>query len=234
MGSRPLLTGLAAALALVLAVAGIAAAARMTSTKLGPSLCETVGGGKFVDIPGFPGEMLDRRLLADVRWLRQHYRIFITDGYSLSDVHSELGEHPLGLALDIVPDKAAGGRWSDVTRLARWAEPRQNRPRAPFRWVGYNGDAGHGRGHHLHLSWSHSRARPGRPAKLINTIRCPDPIGSPDRPGRSADRPARRLGRRRRRRWLRRKRARLGRHRRQAGPRAARPRGRRRRRPRVT
>ena len=28
------------------------------------------------------------------------------------------GEHPIGLALDIVPDKAAGGSWSDITRLA--------------------------------------------------------------------------------------------------------------------
>ena len=34
----------------------------------------------------------------------------------------------------------------------------QNRPRPPFRWVGYNGDAGHGCGNHLHLSWEHARA----------------------------------------------------------------------------
>ena len=26
----------------------------------------------------------------------------------------------------------------------------------PFRWVGYEGDAGHGCGNHLHLSWNHS------------------------------------------------------------------------------
>jgi hypothetical protein len=181
LDSRRLLALLGIATAIALAVAGVAAA-RMTSTKISPTLCETTGGGKFVAIPGFPGEMIDRRLLADIRWLRKRYPIFITDGYSMSDVHAEEGEHPIGLALDIVPDKAAGGRWSDITRLARWAEPKQDQPRAPFRWVGYDGDEGHGRGDHLHLSWSHSETRPGFTAKLIDTIRCPDPIGTPTEP----------------------------------------------------
>ena len=172
---------LAATLAVALAVAGIAAAARMTSTKLSPTLCETAGGGKFVSIPGFPGEMIDRRLLADIQWLRKRYSIFITDGYSMSAVHSQQGEHPLGLAVNR-SRQGAGGRWSDITRLARWAEPSQGKPRAPFRWVGYDGDAGHGRRDHLHLSWSHSVTRPGRPAKLIQTVRCPDSVGAPVTP----------------------------------------------------
>jgi hypothetical protein len=179
--SRRLLKLLGVATAIALALVGIAAAG-MTSTKISPTLCETTGGGKFVAIPGFPGEMIDRRLLADIRWLRKRYPIFITDGYSMSDVHAEQGEHPIGLALDIVPDKAGGGRWSDVTRLARWAEPKQDQPRAPFRWVGYDGDEGHGRGDHLHLSWSHSETRPGFTAKLIDTIRCPDPVGGQTTP----------------------------------------------------
>ena len=34
----------------------------------------------------------------------------------------------------------------------------QNRPKAPFRWVGYDGDSGHGCGNHLHLSWDHAPA----------------------------------------------------------------------------
>ncbi len=70
------------------------------------------------------------------------------------------GEHPLGLALDIVPDESIGGDWGDINRLARWAEPRQNRPRAPFRWVGYWGDKRHGPRDHLHLSWDHSPTKP--------------------------------------------------------------------------
>ena len=161
--------------------AGLLAAvaiAKMTSTKLEPRLCETRGGGRFVDIPGFPGEQIDRRLLRDIRFLVRRYHIFATDGFSTSDVHARNGEHPIGLALDIVPDdskrKRKGKRWRKINRLAKWAEPRQNRPRPPFRWVGYNGDPGHGRGHHLHLSWSHSDTRPEDPARTVYTIKCPD------------------------------------------------------------
>jgi hypothetical protein len=167
---------LLAALAAVVAIAltGLAVA-RMKSTKIGPGLCQTTGGGKIVDIPGFPGEMIDRRLLTDIRRLVRRYKIFVTDGYSLSDVHAANGEHPLGLALDIVPNVAKGGSWSRIDRLAAWAEPEPNEPRPPFRWVGYDGDANHGRGHHLHLSWSHSVSMPGRTARTVYTRRCPSP-----------------------------------------------------------
>ena len=166
-----------AAIAALLALAGIALAAqsskRMVSTKLGPRLCSTVGGGKFVAIAEFPGERIDRRLLTDLAWLEAKYKIFITDGYSMDSVHSANGEHPLGLAADIVPNRAAGGTWNDIDRLAAWAEPEQNEPRAPFRWVGYDGDANHGRGHHLHLSWDHSTTKPGIPASTVSSVFCP-------------------------------------------------------------
>ena len=165
-----------ATIALVLAALAVGgpaapAGAKMKSTKLGSGVCLTVGGGRFVDIPHFPGEMIDRRLLRDVRWLRRHYSIFVTDGYSTSGVHSANGEHPIGLALDIVPGK--GGTWDDIDALAAFAEPVQNQPVAPFRWVGYDGDANHGRGNHLHLSWSHSPAPFGTPAESVYTMRCP-------------------------------------------------------------
>jgi hypothetical protein len=156
-----------------LAATAIPAPARMHSTKVDPGLCLTEGGGRFVDIPGFPGERIDRRLLRDIKVLRRRYKIFITDGYSNDPVHSANGEHPIGLAIDIVPDKAAGGSWADIDDLAKWAEPKQNHPIAPFRWVGYDGDAGHGRGNHLHLSWSHSDTKAGHPAKSVYTMRCP-------------------------------------------------------------
>ena len=109
----------------------------------------------------------------------RRYKIFITDGYATSG-HAPNGEHPIGLALDIVPNKAAGGSWRKVTRLARWAEPSQNNPRAPFRWVGYKGDSGHGRGDHLHLSWMHSKTPPKTPAEIVYTRFCPD--GSSNEP----------------------------------------------------
>jgi hypothetical protein len=118
------------------------------------------GGGRIVDIPGFPGERIDERLLGDVAFLVREFRIAITAGYAPTG-HDPQGEHPLALALDIVPGPR--GTWDDVDRLARWAEPRQGAPRPPWRWVGYDGDADHGRGHHLHLSWDHSPTPPGRP-----------------------------------------------------------------------
>lgn len=163
------------AAALLVAALGTAAEAKMRTTKLESGLCLTQGGGKFVGIPGFPGERIDRRLKRDIRFLVRRYKVFITDGFSTDPVHSAKGEHPIGLALDIVPNKAAGGSWKLVSELARWAEPRQNEPQAPFRWVGYNGDANHGRGHHLHLSWSHSPTKFGKPARSVYSLRCPRP-----------------------------------------------------------
>ncbi len=166
------------AIVLLMLTAGVAVA-KISSERIDPKLCVTTGGGKFVKIPGFPGERIDRRLRSDVAYLVRKYKIFITDAYSNDPVHSANGEHPIGLAMDIVPNKAAGGSWKQISRLARWAEPKQNQVRAPFRWVGYNGDAGHGRGHHLHLSYAHSDTRPGKPARTIYSIKCPGSSSKP-------------------------------------------------------
>ena len=187
----------------------------MRSDKINKNLCETTGGGKFVPIPGFPGEKADRRLLTDIKYLRRKYDIFITDGLSKDAVHAANGEHPIGLALDIVPNAAKGGTWKEISRLAKRAEPQQNDPIAPFRWVGYNGDAGHGRGNHLHLSWNHSDTRPGHPAKTVYTLRCP---GSGSTAAAAAEAPAAartaaRTGGQRRRRWRHPRRRRQGRRR---------------------
>jgi hypothetical protein len=131
-------------------------------------------GGRFVRIPGQTWARVDRRILPNVLYLIRRYKVRVGDGYALSG-HSPSGEHPLGLAVDLYP--GPGGTWRDVGRLARWAEPRQNRPRFPFRWVGWNGDRRHGdpwhcrpsRGcpPHLHLSWDHSPGRFGRPVRTV-------------------------------------------------------------------
>src|SRR5688572_16814238 len=121
-----------------LAWLAVAAPAKMKTTELDGKLCLVQGGGKFVDVPNFPGERIDRRLLRDINYLQRRFDIYITDGYSTADYHARDGEHPIGLALDIVPQP--GDDWKKITKLAKWAEPRQNQPRAPFRWVGYNGD----------------------------------------------------------------------------------------------
>jgi hypothetical protein len=122
-------------------------------------------------IPHEEGDMVDKRLLPDLRWIAQRYPIYITDGYSgplpngewtgCHGCHVKGSDHYNGLAVDIVPlvpSSACDTKWTGITRLARWAEPLQNRPVLPFRWVGYDGDVGHGCGHHLHLSWNHAPA----------------------------------------------------------------------------
>ncbi len=139
-------------------LAGCGAAPAAAS--LGGAVHRITGGGEIVPIPGSPGESIDSRILPDVLALRERFRLTITDGYATSG-HAEDGEHPLGLGLDVVPGPR--GSWDDVDRLAAWAEPTQNKPRRPFRWVGYDGDDDHGRGHHLHLSWEHGPAPGHRP-----------------------------------------------------------------------
>ena len=187
--SRPMVDGVkgklssgVAALVIVLSLAAPGGAtAAMESVQLSKHVCKTTGGGKFVDIPGFPGEKIDRRLLRDVRWMKRQYDVFITDGYATSG-HSPYGEHPLGLATDIVPGR--GGSWGKIDRLAHKAEPSQNQPRLPWRWVGYDGDSGHGRGHHLHLSWAHSKNTTfGKPARWVLTRKCPRQPDQPDGSG---------------------------------------------------
>ena len=158
---------------LALAALAVPATGAGKQTKISKNHCEVIGGGRFVEIPEFPGERIDRRLLADIEYLRKRFKIYIWDGYSTDKAHTIRGEHPLGLALDIVPDRSIGGTWGHINRLARWAEPRQNRPRVPFRWVGYRGDKRHGPRDHLHLSWNHSPTKPKRVARTIETIRCP-------------------------------------------------------------
>lgn len=131
--------------------------------------------GKIVPIPASipheTGDMVDRRIVPDLRWIAARYPIYVTDGYSgplpsgahvgCHLCHVRHSDHYNGLAVDLVPlngSSRCDASWAPIARLAHWAEPVQNRPRAPFRWVGYDGDAGHGCGNHLHLSWEHAIA----------------------------------------------------------------------------
>lgn len=135
-------------------------------------------------IPHEEGDMVDRRIVANLRWIAQRYPIYVTDGYSgrlpgsgehvgCHGCHVTNSDHHNGLAVDIVPlnwSSRCDGNWRGITRLARWAEPVQNRPAAPFRWVGYEGDAGHGCGHHLHLSWEHAETRSFQLAEWVQVF----------------------------------------------------------------
>jgi hypothetical protein len=163
------LFALAAVMALCL-LAVSSASAGPASTRL------SYAPGEIVPIPASipheEGDMVDKRILGDLRWIAARYPIYVTDGYSgplpngehvgCNQCHVKGSDHYNGLAVDLVPLNGTPGKcdgtWAPVTRLAEWAEPEQNEPVPPFRWVGYNGDAGHGCGNHLHLSWQHSPA----------------------------------------------------------------------------
>lgn len=129
--------------------------------------------GKIVPVPGQPGTTVDNRILPNVLALAEKYKLHLGDcavpGPSPGP-HTINGEHPLGLGCDIYPDFNKGGSWDLVDELAAWAEPSQNNPREPFRWVGYNGDYHHGRGNHLHLSWEHAPAAPFTVATWVKVI----------------------------------------------------------------
>ena len=152
--------------------------AQMRSKQLSKNLCKTTGGGKFVRIPHSGGAKIDNRLLPDVRWMQRKFNIGIGDGYAPTG-HTPNGEHPIGLALDIYSGNGRSSGWDKIDRLARLTEPRQNQPRLPWRWVGYNGDSGHGRGNHLHLSWGHNDdTTPRKPARWVLTRTCPNGGGA--------------------------------------------------------
>jgi hypothetical protein len=178
---------LLAALA-ALALAGSSSAAALAAP---PATRTVYAAGRIVPIPASipheAGDMVDRRIVPDLRWIAAHYPIFVTDGYSgplpggghagCDRCHTRHSDHYNGLAVDIVPLEGGtkcDASWRPITRLAHWAEPRQNHPIAPFRWVGYDGDAGHGCGNHLHLSWNHAPAAEYTLAEWVEVI----PVGS--------------------------------------------------------
>jgi hypothetical protein len=162
---------------MVLAAAMLAGATAIASAAVAPAYHTNYQRGKIIrlgaSVPHSPGVMVDRRIVNNLRHLARRYSIYVVEGYAgpLAGVgevgcrrcHVEHSDHYHGLAADIVPigwdGRGCDRSWRPVTNLARWAEPGQNRPRLPFRWVGYNRDSNHGCGDHLHLSWDHAGAK---------------------------------------------------------------------------
>ena len=134
-------------------------------------------------IPHEEGDMVDRRILPDLRWIAEHFPIYVTDGYSgpLPERRARRLQplpHPQLRPLQRPrrrPRPEGGGTKCDAAWTADHparplgrAGPEQ--PRPPFRWVGYDGDAGHGCGHHLHLSWNHAPAPEYRLAEWVEVL----------------------------------------------------------------
>jgi hypothetical protein len=127
----------------------------------------TGDGLRLADVPGFPGERCDARIVADVLALTTEFGLHLSDCYGGAP-HDRNGEHPLGLAVDMSPKD---GDWSRTMRLARtfgWSPSCAVAGcpgRGPFRVVLYNGYPDHGDPQHssiphIHLSWQHGPAAP--------------------------------------------------------------------------
>ena len=124
-------------------------------------------GDWLAPVPGFPGERCDRRIVADVVLLTRGYGLNLTDCFG-GPPHDSHGEHPLGLAADLVPVDGDWNRALALARAAGWSPACAASGcggRGPFRVVLYNGFPGHGDpAHtdtpHLHVSWQHSPAPP--------------------------------------------------------------------------
>lgn len=124
---------------------------------------------------------MDARIVANALYLSKHFKIHISDGYDgpipgkpgdwsgCGGCHADLSEHTIGAALDINAGASDPG-WKLIDKLARLTEPTQNAPKPPFRWVGYDGDAGHGKFHHIHLSWNNSGVVPHRLATWVEVF----------------------------------------------------------------
>jgi hypothetical protein len=153
--------------------------------------------GRFVRIPDtvphVEGAYIDKRIKRNLVWIARHFRIYVTEGFAgrlpngekvgCPQCHVRHSEHKIGLAVDIVPlhndwTGECNRRWKSTTKLAHWAEPDQDQPLPPFRWVGYDGDEGHGCGDHLHLSWNHhekyKRYKPSRWVEIFRVRRRSD------------------------------------------------------------
>lgn len=174
----------------VLAQAQAYREAATDATPLGPPPAEAptqlapAQGTWLSDVPGMPGERCDRRIVPDVLMLVRAFGVRVTDCYGGAP-HAIDGEHPLGLAVDLVP---ADGDWVRTFRLARvygWKPSCANsgcEGRGPFRVVLYNGFPGHGdpahsSSPHLHLSWSHAPAAPFTRARWVRVL-TPVPLSS--------------------------------------------------------
>jgi hypothetical protein len=135
------------------------------------------GSGWLAEVPGFPGERCDARIVPDVVALVAKYGLTVIACFGGAP-HKIAGEHPLGLALDAAPRDGDWRRTEQLARDAGWGPSCAANGcagRGPFRVVLYNGYPGHGdpqhsRTPHLHLSWQHGAAPPFTPAPWVRTL----------------------------------------------------------------
>jgi hypothetical protein len=158
----------------------------------------SAGGPWLAEVPG-TGIRCDARIVDNVAYLLERFHMALTACYAPTG-HRSSGEHPLGLAIDVVPDpdpdpRTAGeppGTWDDVMAAARfvgWNESCaiNGCPNELARWIGYNGVPDHGDPEHcsgdcpahLHISWKHEPARYNTRAAWVEVWRLPDEETAP-------------------------------------------------------
>jgi hypothetical protein len=157
--------------------------ARAASEDPGSARRVPFGGTWLAPVPG-TGMSCDARIVGDVRFVLQRFGLRLTACFAASG-HAAGGEHPLGLATDLVP---VDGDWDRTLAAARsfgWspgcaANGCAGSARAPMRVVLYNGYPGHGDpahcsppscAAHLHLSWLHAATAPLTPAAWVDVLR---------------------------------------------------------------
>jgi hypothetical protein len=126
----------------------------------------------------------DARIVDDVLYLMRRFGLTVTACFAATG-HEIHGEHPLGLAIDVVPADGNWERTQAAARLFGWsptcaASGCAGDIRPPMRVVLYNGYPGHGDPEHcrapacqahLHLSWAHATTEPLSPAPWIEQRR---------------------------------------------------------------
>jgi hypothetical protein len=143
----------------------------------GEPALSTARGAWLSAVPGFRGERCDARIVPDVVALTREFGLRLTACFGGAP-HVLDGEHPLGLAADLVP---IDGDWGSALRLAEafgWSPSCAASGcsgRGPFRVILYNGYPGHGDpAHsatpHLHLSWQHAPAAPFTRAAWVRVL----------------------------------------------------------------
>jgi hypothetical protein len=148
-----------------------------------PSTGVQVGGdgGWLAKVPGAPTERCDARIVPDVVAILQTFGLSLTACYGGAP-HATDGEHPLGLATDLVPTDGDWNRTLTAARAFGWSPScaAAGCPgRGPLRVVLYNGYPGHGdpahsSAPHLHLSWQHAPAEPFTRARWVRVLLTPD------------------------------------------------------------
>jgi hypothetical protein len=142
----------------------------------------TFDGRWLARVPG-TDVRCDARIVDDVVYILRRFGLIATACFAATG-HALRGEHPLGLAIDVVP---ADGDWDRTLHAARFfgwspdcgASGCATAAKPPMRVVLYDGYPGHGDpahcppptcAPHLHLSWAHAPTEPLTPAPWVETL----------------------------------------------------------------